>query len=220
MRIRHRVAVLLTAVLALGAGCAAPEYEYVKSAENKTYFKVPSSWHRIDQERLDSWLVGDPDSATAQLRQQLVWTVAYDEDPAATIMHIFGYVVTPQPVAWAKVEALPPGLRGSVSLDSLRDLVLPVTKTARSEVGAQVLELQDFELITDEVVTPEPGLHGVHVVFNYRFGATMHTFDQTALVNDDASKIYLFLLRCTAACYTARADELRTVVKSFTVRRS
>ena len=60
--------------------------------------------------------------------------------------------------------------------------------------------------------------HGVHVVYNYRLGTTVHTFDQTALVNDDVSKIYLFLLRCTAACFTDRRDEIATVVRSFTVR--
>jgi hypothetical protein len=220
--VHRRVAALLVAVLALGgaAACGAPDYEYVKSSAHKTYFKIPANWHRIDQTRLDGWITGDPDSATAKLRQKMLWTVAYDGNPDATVAHIFGFGVTPLPVVWAKVEQLPPGLRGGVSLDTLRDMVLPVTETARAEPGAAVLELTDFELLVDDVVAPEPGLHGVHLVYNYRLGAVLHTFDQTALVNDDVSLVYLFFVRCTAACYTDRAEELRTVVSSFTVRRS
>jgi hypothetical protein len=223
MTVLCRAAALIATALTLPAltlstGCAAPQYEYVKSSAHKTYFKVPTTWHQIDQDRLDSWISGDPDSATAKARQQLIWTVAYDGSANPTVTHIFGFGMTPQPVAWAKVETLPQPLRGSVSMDSLRDMVLPVTPDARKAVDAQVLELEDFELLVDDVVTPEPGLHGVHEVFSYRLGTVLHTFDQTVLVNDDASQVYLFLVRCTAACFTERKDEISTVVSSFTVR--
>ena len=218
MKVPIRVVAVFTILLLSAAGCYAPPYEYVKNSADKTYFKVPASWRQIDEDRLKSWINGDPDSATAQARDQLIWTVAYDGSTNPTITHIFGYGVTPHPVVWAKVETLPEATRGSLSLDSLRDMVLPVTPAGRSAVDPHVLELEGFELLVDDVVTPSPGVHGVHVAYNYRLGTTVHTFDQTALVNDDVSKVYLFLLRCTAVCFTDRRDEIATVVRSFTVR--
>ena len=82
MVVRRRLAVLLVAALTLTAtACAAPEYDYVKNSADKTYFKVPRDWHRIDQERLDSWVNGDPDSAAGRLKKQLTWTVARAAGP-------------------------------------------------------------------------------------------------------------------------------------------
>jgi hypothetical protein len=46
----------------------------------------------------------------------------------------------------------------------------------------------------------------------------MNTFDLTALVNNDSSKLYLLLIRCSTSCYRARVSELDTIAKSFTVR--
>lgn len=223
-RVRAAVALAGTVALAVTAGgCGQPEFHYVKNSERKTYFKVPNAWHQVDQEDLDRIVAGaDPASATAQLRSELIWTVAYDaqDDPAVT--HIFGFGVTPEPVVWAKVERLTPTVSGAVSFDLLRDAVLPVTEDARKSAAEQGNPLGAFELLHDEVLTPAKGLHGVRVVYNYDLpaGGTLHTFDQTALVNDDASVLYLLLVRCTAACYRDRANELAGIVHSFTVRSS
>jgi hypothetical protein len=74
-------------------------------------------------------------------------------------------------------------------------------------------------LLRDDVLTPHAGLRGVRVTFNYRLlGGTLDTFDQTAYINNDASKEYVLLIRCTARCYRARAAELDAIAKSFTVR--
>ena len=39
-----------------------------------------------------------------------------------------------------------------------------------------------------------------------------------ALVNNDSSKLYLMIIRCSTACYRARSAELGTIATSFTVR--
>jgi hypothetical protein len=219
--VRRSAATLIVAALALSvAGCGAPDYEYVKSSENQTYFKVPRDWQRVDQKRLDKWLLGDPDSASTQERQDRVWTVAYDSSPVANVMHIYSNIPTQNPVVWAKVEDLAPTEGDAVSLDSLRNLALPVSADARLQAAQEHPELNGFELLADEVITPQPGLHGVHVVFNYRLGGAVHTFDQTALITDDATRTYLFLLRCTASCFKSRKSEIADVVQSFTVRRT
>jgi hypothetical protein len=100
----------------------------------------------------------------------------------------------------------------------LRNAILPVTADAR-EAAASSTDLSDFELLHDEVLAPSNGLHGVRVVFDYVLGSgVMHTFDETALVNNDNSKLYLLMIRCSTACYKTRYDELDTIAKSFTVR--
>ncbi len=71
----------------------------------------------------------------------------------------------------------------------------------------------------DEVLTPANGLHGVREVFDYELASgVMHTFDETVLVNNDSSTIYLMIIRCSSSCYRERSTELDTIATSFTVR--
>ncbi|MFD0742953.1 hypothetical protein ACFQ1L_15010 [Phytohabitans flavus] len=180
---------------------------------------MPSSWGKVDQEALDEFAVGvDPDSATAQLRERLMWTVAYDAADEPSVSHVAAPMPFAEPAVWAKVERLLPEVSSSISLDVLRDLLLPVTEDRR-EAAAQANALfPGFELLRDDVIVPEKGLHGVRVVYNYQFLERSTTFDLTALVNDDASLLYMLLIRCAAKCYTERADELDGIATSFTVR--
>lgn len=79
--------------------------------------------------------------------------------------------------------------------------------------------LTDFALFSDEVLTPGAGLRGVHTVFRYRLGASAaQMIDQTVYLNDDASTVYMFFVRCTTTCYADRREEIENVVSSFTVR--
>jgi hypothetical protein len=113
--------------------------------------------------------------------------------------------------------------QNEVSLDMLRNAFLPVTDDARQaaeeSAGAGGTGLTGFELVNDQVLTPANGLRGVRVVYDYELGGgVLHTFDQTALVNNDGSKLYLLIIRCSTSCYRARSGELDTIAKSFTVR--
>ena len=77
----------------------------------------------------------------------------------------------------------------------------------------------EFALVADEVLTPGDGLRGVHSVYRYRVGGgPMQMIDQTAYLNDDASKLYMFYVRCSTECYEQRQQEIGNVVSSFTVR--
>ena len=76
-----------------------------------------------------------------------------------------------------------------------------------------------FQLMEDQVLTPGDGLRGVHVVYRYKIGGgPPQVFDQIAYVNDDASKLYMFYVRCSTDCYQQRKQEIANVVSSFTVR--
>jgi hypothetical protein len=217
-RALHAGAAAIAAV-ALAGGCAAPEFTYVKNSGQKTYFKVPHDWHAIGTRSLDDVLSGtNPDSATTKLRQQLWWSVAYDASADPTPDHLLTNEVTNQPIVYARVAQLTESQQNAVSLDMLRNAFLPVTDDAR-EAAAATIPLTGFELVHDEVLTPSSGLHGVRVIYDYELAdGVLHTFDQTALVNNDGSKVYLLIIRCSTTCYRERSSELDTIAKSFTVR--
>ena len=181
--------------------------------------KVPHEWHAIGTRSLDDVLSGtNPDSATTQLRQQLWWSVAYDASADPTPDHLLTGEVTNEPIVYVRVAQLTEAQQNAVSLDMLRDSFLPVTDGAR-EAAAATLPLTGFELVHDEVLTPSNGLHGVRVIYDYELADdVLHTFDQTALVNNDGSKVYLLIIRCSTTCYRERSSELDTIAKSFTVR--
>jgi len=207
----------MVAVALFAAACGAPEFTYVKNSDQKTYFKVPHEWQETGTQALDNLLSGaNPDSATAEMRQKLWWSVAYDASADPSAEHLLTAASTAQPIVYARVSQLTKPQQNAVSLDMLRNAILPVTAAARE---ASTLDLTDFELIHDEVLTPSNGLHGVRVVFDYALAnGVLHTFDQTAFVNNDGSKLYLLMIRCSTSCYRARSDELDTIATSFTVR--
>ena len=211
--------VAAVAAIAVAGGCGAPEFTYVKNSGQKTYFKVPHDWHAIGTRSLDDVLSDtNPDSATTKLRQQLWWSVAYDASADPTPDHLLTNEVTNQPIVYARVAQLTEAQQNAVSLDMLRDAFLPVTDDAR-EAAAATIPLTGFELVHDEVLTPSSGLHGVRVIYDYELAdGVLHTFDQTALVNNDGSKVYLLIIRCSTTCYRERSSELDTIAKSFTVR--
>jgi len=212
-------AIAVVAVMVGATSCGQPEFTYVKNSGQKTYFKVPHTWHQIGTSDLDDALGGtNPDSFASQVRQQLWWSVAYDASNDPTPGHLLTNGVTEEPIVYARVATLTERQQNAVSLDMLRDLFLPVTADAR-QAAAEALPLTGFELVHDEVINRPNGLHGIRVVYDYELGfGVLHTFDMTALVNNDSSKLYLMIIRCSTSCYRERIGEMDTIATSFTVR--
>jgi hypothetical protein len=120
----------------------------------------------------------------------------------------------------------------------LRDKIFPVSDSGRQDLEQQLAEaqakgqpvfypLQDFERVNDEVLNPGHGLRGVRTVFNFRYASqsppqesAIFTFDQTAYLSEDSTRIYLLVITCSATCYRERQAELDTIATSFTVRSS
>jgi hypothetical protein len=214
-----RVATALLAVilgcggLGAAAACSAPQFTYVKNTTHRTYFKVPASWRLIDEKALKQ-----SSGATPAPESDGGWAIAYDaaQDPSAA--HLVARN-TAEPIVYASVQPVPEEGREQISLDSLRDLLLPVTPAARAASSASGTSFSGFILISDAELTAQPGFRGVHEVFQYRVqGGPLQTFDETVYMNKDASKVYALLLRCSNECYQARRAEVETVTGSFTVK--
>jgi hypothetical protein len=203
--------VLLAAVLL--AGCGAPRYTYVKNSADHLYVKIPASWHSIDQEDLDDAIGLDP---AEDASSRGLWLQGYDAADTPSPLHLFGSSAT-EPAVLVSVQQVPEASRGGLSLDGLRDFFFPVSPTARQ--NNQNPQLTGFGLMSDDVLTPGDGLRGVHTVFRYSLGGgPPQMMDQTGYLNDDASKVYLLLVRCSTTCYKERHGEIADVVSSFTIR--
>jgi hypothetical protein len=204
---------VLVLAAALVAGCGAPAYTYVKNSSEHTYVKFPASWHSIDQTDLDDAIGLDP---AEDAKARGLWLLGYDAAAVPSATHLFG-ASAPEPAALVSVQEVAEGSRGGLSLDGLRDLFFPVSPSARENAAAG--GLTGFGLAADDVLTPGGGLRGVHTVFRYSLGGgPPQMIDQTAYLNDDASKIYVLLVRCSTTCYKARRGEIENVVSSFTIR--
>jgi hypothetical protein len=202
------------AVLGTVSGCSAPDHTYIANSANKTYFKVPASWHELDENALKRTVTGpSPSPGSAS-----VWVVAYDAAQAPSLSHLVASD-TPDPIVYVSVRPVSTEESGQISLDNLRDLVLPVSATGRAAATPSATTFSDFKLVSDSELTPKSGFRGVHEVFQYRVGGgPPQTFDETAYTNKDGSKVYLMFLRCSNECYQARRAELDSVVTSFTVQ--
>jgi hypothetical protein len=79
--------------------------------------------------------------------------------------------------------------------------------------------LTHFHLLSDTVLTPGQGIHGVREIYDYTFpGGATDTFDQVALTDANSTKVYLLVTHCLATCYLKHQHEIETVMTSFTVR--
>lgn len=219
MRLRAGRALLLvvaSAVAVLTAGCGAPEFTYVTNSDDRTYLRVPAEWGAVDEGELVAALGLDP---SVPIADQGIWIQGYDAEEPPSAAHLLG-PHAPAPTVLVAVLDVAPTVRGQYSLDRLRDLFQPVSPAARQQIAANPMSgFSGFALMRDEVLTPGDGLRGVHVVYRYRIGGgPFQVFDKTAYLNDDASKVYMFVVRCSTECYEQRQQEIERVVSSFTVR--
>jgi hypothetical protein len=210
LRLRHlyRVAPLLVVGLSV-AGCLAPQYTYVSDNADNAYFKVPPSWHQVNESILQST------EGPSTQEGSYLWSEAYDASESPSVAHIFSS--TSSPVAYASVLSLSSAVRNDISFNSMRDLLLPVTQAARNAAAAAHEDLSGFQSISDEVITDSHNNRGIREIFDYDFRGAPETFDLTVMTNAATTKLYFLLVQCTTACFAANYQEISDVVNSFTV---
>ncbi|MFI6595507.1 hypothetical protein ACIBHX_04615 [Nonomuraea sp. NPDC050536] len=215
-------AAVLAAFFALSA-CGQPTYTYVKDNGGTTYFKVPSSYTRLDADPLEALLSGNnPESAAAQERKQRVWSTAFDQSTQPQVLHLFG---SNDAFVYAAVHKLTDEERDSMSLNQMRDFILPVTAQTRSMylsqftgTGRQPL-FTNFESLGDKMVQLDKGARGVRTRFNYEIGGQVQTFDQTAILDEKGATVSILLFRCQSQCFQARSAEFEKIIDSFKLLR-
>jgi hypothetical protein len=191
------------------SACSAPAYQYVADGSAGTFYKVPNDWHQLSQKNLDSALTAEGLSA------QGVWSTAFDgaNSPSGTD---FLAPNLAQPFVFAEVGTLSSTGMNELSYNMLRDFLLPVSSSARSEDTD--FPLTDFKSIRDQTITAKQGVHGVRETFQYTFPTgEVDTFDEDSLTNADQTQVYFLLVHCTDSCYTQNQNAINTVMTSFTI---
>ena len=146
------------------------------------------------------------------------WQVAYQAGTSPTANDFLSFGAD-QPFVFAEVGTLNSTASQELSYDSLQDIFLPVTSTAR-QAEAAGFPLTDFKQIRDQVLTPGQGVHGVRETFDYTYQGSTDTFDEIALTNAEQTEVYLLVLHCTTSCYSNDQTEINDVMSSFTIRSS
>jgi hypothetical protein len=117
-------------------------------------------------------------------------------------------------VAYLRVRALSNAELNSVSYNSLRDIVVPISQWATgSDKSAPVFSISDDYEIVDK------GGRGVHTIYDFT-GADhiSQTVNQSAMVSNDHRTLYVLLIRSSTKFYTTRQTELTKIADSLTVR--
>jgi hypothetical protein len=195
-------------VLGLSA-CGAPAYQYVADGSAGTFYKVPVQWHQLSQQTLNTALTAEGLSA------QGVWSTAFDAASTPSGKDFLAPGLS-QPFVFAEVGTLSSTGTNELSYNMLRDFLLPVSSTGRSQDPS--FPLTDFKSLRDQMITGPQGVHGVRETFQYTFPTGQaDTFDEDALTNADQTVVYYLLVHCTVSCYTQNQNAIDTVMNSFTV---
>jgi hypothetical protein len=198
---------LVAAPFALAA-CAGTGYHYVKSSENKTYFKVPDSWKLYDQDSVLDALKGSLSEDEIEQRRDTMWTTVFDANPAPTLNHL-GSNRPGFPLGQAVVRPLSPDAADSASLQSLRNIFFNVDDALQN--GTAHVSAYDL-------VELPGGFHGSHLVARVESKNTSITFNQMALFDQATSKVYAISVYCTTDCYDKYESKIESVINSWTVK--
>jgi hypothetical protein len=217
----RRAAVGLVAAGAMLAGlsaCAAPGYTYAADTTDHAYFKVPASWPQVNSRALSGAQGQLGNSLAGPAGGVFAWARAYDaaDDPSPNDL----FIGSRSPVVYATVQDLSSTLRAELSFDAMRNLLLPVTASARQSATADGLHFTGFNLVSSSTITNKDGVRGINELYEYDVGGLPDAFDQTVLTNSSTTKLYLLLVQCYQNCFISHEAQIKTVVNSFTVRGS
>jgi len=197
-------------------GCGAPSYVYASDSADQAYFKVPANWHEVNPQFLadtqDSLLTK---SLAGAAGGPFIWSRAYDAASSPSSLSLLE--ASNSPVVYATVQNLRDSLRSELSFDVMRDLLFPVTPTARQEASEAGDTLTGFVLLDNSTITNKYGMRGINELYEYTIGGQPDAFDQTVLTNAATTKLYLLLVQCYQACFVAHEAQIEAVVNSFTV---
>ncbi len=202
----------MTLVLSLTA-CGESSKLYPSSKKEGVFFSVPTNWNLLSTAALNKY-EKDTEDPKAEPRHALVqWQIAYSTDPKFKVSEVFNLIAPSQPLVFARVRELSGKERNEFSYNSLRDVIVPVTKIIDGEVSGT----PDFEILRDEEVV-EKGARGLQTTYSFSFEGVAQTFNQISLMANDRTKLYLFVVRCKSECYSKNKKEIEEIVSSFTVQ--
>ena len=211
LKVTKALALSVFLVIALTA-CGASQ-QYAGSKSDGAFFTVPNGWYQISNSELNKEEAKSTDQDALDRLSMVTYQVGFSAKKKVTPEQVFLLDPTEHPVVFARFRDLFPEERNSISLNSLRNIILPVTEF----LDGTIENTRNFQLIDDQEVVDKGG-RGVNLIYSFDFEGVNETINQTALYSNDQSKIYLLIARCTTECYNKNSQEISKIVESFTVR--
>ena len=210
---RRPMVALLGIALVLGlTGCGESSKLYPASKSEGVFFSVPTNWKALSTASLNKYEKESTDPE-AESRQALVkWQIAYTTNKKLKVSEVFNLTAPSQPLVFARVRDLESSEINSVSYNTLRDVIVPVTQI----IAGDDPSAPDFQILVDQEVV-QKGARGVQTVYSFSIDDKEQTINQTSLMSNDRTTMYIFVVRCTTECYAKNKKKIEEIVSSFTV---
>lgn len=206
---RFWVAVL---ALTLLTACS-PSKQYEGSKTEGVFYTVPNGWLKVDSKQLAKEESKNASQDALDRLSMVTYQMGFTKAKSISPRDVFMLKPTDDPVIYVRIRALFPEERNAISLNTLRNIILPITDLQDGTINND----RNFQLYDDQEII-EKGGRGVNLLYSFDYEGVNETVNQVTLYSNDQSKIYLFIIRCATTCYKKNIDEIDEIVKSFTVR--
>ena len=210
---RRPVIALLGIALVLGlTGCGESSKLYPASKSEGVFFSVPTNWKALSTASLNKYEKESTEPEGAARQALVKWQIAYTTSKKLKVSEVFNLTAPSQPLVFARVRDLESSEINSVSYNTLRDVIVPVTQI----IAGDDPSAPDFQILVDQEVV-QKGARGVQTVYSFSIDDKEQTINQTSLMSNDRTTMYIFVVRCTTECYAKNKKKIEEIVSSFTV---
>ena len=210
---RRPVIALLGIALVLGlTGCGESSKLYPASKSEGVFFSVPTNWKALSTASLNKYEKESTEPEGAARQALVKWQIAYTTNKKLKVPEVFNLTAPAQPLVFARVRDLESSEINSVSYNTLRDVIVPVTQI----IAGDDPSAPDFQILVDQEVV-QKGARGVQTVYSFSIDDKEQTINQTSLMSNDRTTMYIFVVRCTTECYAKNKKKIEEIVSSFTV---
>ncbi len=194
--------------------CGTPSQKYAADKKEGVYFTVPYTWHLISSTSIGERERQSTATGAADRAASVLWQEAFTPSSHYGAEEVLNLAAPTSPLVYVRVRSLLPDEVGVVSYNSLRNIIVPITTWASgTDSTAPLLDVLDDREVVQKIA------RGVRTTYSFtEKGKSAQTINQTALVSDDRSTIYVLIVRCTTACYNKNLTILNKIADSFTVR--
>ena len=210
---RRPIIALLGIALVLGlTGCGESSKLYPASKSEGVFFSVPTNWKALSTASLNKYEKESTEPEGAARQALVKWQIAYTTNKKLKAAEVFNLTAPSKPLAFARVRDLESSEINSVSYNTLRDVIVPVTQIIEGDDPSA----PDFQILVDQEVV-QKGARGVQTVYSFSIDGREQTINQTSLMSNDRTTMYIFVVRCTTECYAKNKKKIEEIVSSFTV---
>jgi len=204
---------LLGIALVLGlTACGESSKLYPASKSEGVFFSVPTNWKALSTASLNKYEKESTEPEGAARQALVKWQIAYTTNKKLKVSEVFNLTAPSQPLVFARVRDLESSEINSVSYNTLRDVIVPVTQI----IAGDDPSAPDFQILVDQEVV-QKGARGVQTVYSFSIDDKEQTINQTSLMSNDRTTMYIFVVRCTTECYAKNKKKIEEIVSAFTV---